>query len=392
MSEHRDALPTGSVRGRGAGLNPGNRFDDRGGGGVRLHVLGEHLDAEHVAHPDGVQVTTVTIADDSRSILNRVDSPDLPFNWTLNPYRGCEHGCVYCYARPTHENLGFSCGLDFETRIMVKPEAPRLLRKRLAARDWKGEPIAMSGVTDPYQPQERRLGITRACLEIMADCGQPVGIITKNHLVTRDVDVLARLAVADAASAAISITTLDADLARTMEPRASAPRDRLRAIRTLAAAGVPVSVMVAPVIPGLTDHEVPAILEAAAEAGATGAGWVLLRLPYQVETLFVDWLARHYPGRAERVIAAVRETRGGRMYESGFGLRQRGRGPRAEHIARTFEVFVRRHGLDTRRRTPARDSFRRPAPDARPDAQMQLWETPGGSSAASPQDDAPCGV
>jgi DNA repair photolyase len=346
LAEHRDALLQGRVRGRGAGLNPGNRFDDRGGGGVRLHVLGEHLDEQAAEHPGGTQVATVMLDDDTRSIINRVDSPDFAFHWTLNPYRGCEHGCIYCYARPTHETLGFSCGLDFETRIMVKRDAPALLRRALGDERWRAEPIALSGVTDPYQPVERERRVTRGCLEVMAACRQPVGVITKSRLVTRDVDLLAELAARHAAVAGISLTTLDAGLAARLEPRASAPRDRLRAIRALAEAGVPVTAMIAPVIPGLTDHEIPALLEAAADAGATSAGWILLRLPHQVRGLFLDWLHRHAPERAERVVRAIGDTRDGRLNETGFGVRLRGRGPRAEHIDRTFRVFRKRHGLD----------------------------------------------
>ncbi|MBT8486413.1 MAG: PA0069 family radical SAM protein [Phycisphaerae bacterium] len=356
--EYSDALPGGVARGRGAGLNPGNRFE--GERGLRLHVLGEHLDAVTAESPDGRQVRTEVFDDSTRRLINRVDSPDLPFHWTINPYRGCEHGCVYCYARPTHEMLGLSCGLDFETKIIAKPDAPELLRRELAASQWRGEPIAMSGVTDAYQPLERRLRITRRCLEIMAECRQPVTIVTKNRLVERDIDLLTTLAAADATRVAVSLTTLDATLAARLEPRASAPRDRLHAIRTLADAGVPVLAMIAPIIPGLTDQEVPALLAAAAKAGASSASWVMLRLPHQVKALFFDWLARHAPDRAARVEAAIRSTRGGALTESRFGARMRGHGAHAEHIKRTFEVFAKRAGLS--RDVPALSSsaFRRP--------------------------------
>src|SRR5262245_23614556 len=266
------------ARGRGAAtLNPTNRFEK-----LSLHVLGDHLDQELRDHPCGVQVRTQALRDDCRTIINKVvDSPDISFDWSINPYRGCEHGCIYCYARPTHELLGMSSGLDFETKIMVKENGPQLLRKELASPKWKGETIVFCGVTDCYQPLEAKLKVTRRLLEICAQCRQPVGVVTKNHLITRDIDLLGELAKFDAAHAAISITTLDAKLASKMEPRASAPADRLRAVRELTAAGIPTAVMVAPVIPGLTDQEMPAILEAAAAHGASSAGWVLLRLPYE---------------------------------------------------------------------------------------------------------------
>jgi DNA repair photolyase len=272
-----------------------------------------------------------------------------------------------CYARPTHEALGLSCGLDFETTIIAKPDAPRLLERELASPTWRGEPISMSGVTDPYQPQERDLGITRACLAVMSAHGQPVGIVTKNRLVVRDLDLLAPLARAGAASVAISLTTLDDALARTMEPRASAPRDRLRAMRELADAGIPVTAMIAPVIPGLTDHEMPRLLEAAADAGAGSAGWVLLRLPHQVKAIFLEWLHRELPGRAARVESAIRATRAGALSDPTWGARMRGGGALAAQIARTFEVFARRLGLDRSRAPLSRDAFRRPTLDGQLD-------------------------
>lgn len=358
--EHVDRHARALARGRGAStLNPGNRFE-----GLRLHVLGEHLDAEHAEHPEGVQVRTQAFADSTRRIINRVaDSPDIPFDWSINPYRGCEHGCVYCYARPTHEALGFSCGLDFESKIVVKHDAPELLRRELASPKWNGEPITLSGVTDPYQPLERRLRITRRLLEICAECRQPVSIITKSRLVTRDLDVLGELARHGAASVAVSVTTLDASLARSMEPRASRPEDRLRAIRELRDAGVPAHVMVAPVVPGLTDEEMPAILKAAAEAGARSAGWVLLRLPHQLRQLFLDWLAREVPERAAKIESRLREMRGGELYRSRFGERQRGRGEHAEVLRAIFQLHAKRHGLDRPHPKLSSASFRRPALD-----------------------------
>jgi len=289
----RDA-DEGVLRGRGTSANPTSRFE-------RLSYSWEP-EAAADAGADGddrpTPPRTLYMRDPSRQILSHNDSPDVPFDASVNPYRGCEHGCIYCYARPTHEYLGFSAGLDFETRILVKERAPELLREALGKRSWKPQVIGMCGVTDPYQPIERRARITRRCLEVLADFRNPVGIITKNALVAQDADVLAELARFDAASVSLSVTTLDAELQRTMEPRASHPRERLRAVERLSNAGVPVGVMIGPVIPGLTDHEIPAILAAAAEAGAQRAGFILLRLPHGVAELFEQWLEQHQSGRA----------------------------------------------------------------------------------------------
>jgi len=348
-AEHPDALLTGRLRGRGAGLNPGNRFED-----LRLHVLGEHLDEIAIEHPDGAKVPTRVYRDSTKTIINPVDSPDLAFSWSINPYRGCEHGCIYCYARPTHEYLGLSCGIDFETKVFAKTDAPALLRAELGKRSWQGEGIMISGVTDPYQPVEARLRITRAILETCRDFAQPVAMITKNKLITRDIDLLADLARFNAASAAVSITTLDNKLAAKMEPRASSPRERLDAIRKLSAAGIPTAVMVAPIVPALTESEIPAILAAAKDAGATSAGWVLLRLPHQIKALFLDWLRREVPDRAAHVEAAIRDTREGDLYQTQWRARQKGKGARAEQIGKIFEVFRRKVGLDGPR-GPARD-------------------------------------
>ena len=358
--EYADGLPTGRPRGRGAGLNPANRYEP-----LSLHVLGEEYDRLAEETDEAAKVRTVVYRDASRSILNRVDpnSADIGFNWTINPYRGCEHGCIYCYARPDHERLGMSCGLDFETQIFAKPEAPQMLEKALASPKWQGEPIVMAGVTDPYQPIERKLRITRGCLEVMARCGQPVSFVTKNRLVRRDLDLLSQLAGAGAARVAVSITTLDASLAAKMEPRAASPRERLETVRVLSEAGVPTLVMVAPIVPGLTDRETPAILEAAAEAGASGASYVLLRLPHQIKALFLDWLKREFPDRASRVESLIRQTRGGQLYDSRFGVRQRGEGPVAEQIRQQFQVFARRYGLSGRLEPLSSDAFRHPAPD-----------------------------
>ncbi len=328
------------------------------------------MEEAHREHPCGMQVRTRVYRDTTRTIINRIDSPDLNFKWTVNPYRGCEHGCNYCFARPTHETLGFSSGLDFETKIVAKPDAPVLLRRELAAPRWRAEPIVMSGVTDCYQPLERRLGITRRCLEVFAEFRQPVSLITKNRMIVRDRDLLAVLAEHRAVNVALSLTTLDPKLTAVMEPRTSRPSDRLRAIGELADAGIPVSVMLAPIIPGLNDHEIPRLLEAAAEAGAGSASWAMLRLPHQVKTIFLDWLQIHYPDRAGRVEAMIREMHGGRLYESRFGNRMRGHSPRAAQIAETFKVFAARYGLNRSLPAPSSSAFCRPG-DA---GQMNLFD------------------
>ena len=310
--------------------------------------------------PGPERVPTEILHDGSRSIIATNDSPDVGFSASINPYRGCEHGFIYCYARPSHEYLGFSAGLDFESRIMVKEDAPELLRKELASPRWVPKTIALSGNTDCYQPTERKLEITRRCLGVFAEFLNPVAVITKNELVTRDIDHLRALAEHQAVAVALSITTLDGELARRMEPRASHPRDRLKAIERLAAAGIPVSVMVAPVVPGITDHEIPRILEAAAAAGARTAGYVVLRLPGAVAGLFESWLEEHFPDRKDKVLNRVREMRGGKIYDSSFGSRMRGEGVFAEQIRTTFETFRRRHGLDQRIPDLSTASFRRP--------------------------------
>jgi DNA repair photolyase len=339
-AEFQDVLGV-RARGRGAQLNPGNRFED-----VRLHVLGEHMDEIAAEMPDGRRVVTQVFSDRSKTMINAVDSPDLPFGWTVNPYRGCEHGCIYCYARPGHEYLGLSCGLDFETKITAKFDAPEMLASELDKKSWNGETVVFSGVTDCYQPIEAKLRITRRCLDVCAERAQPVSIVTKNALVVRDADILGELAKFGASHVAISITTLDNRLASAMEPRASAPRERLRAIRELTAAGVPVQVMTAPIIPALNESEIPALLEAAKEAGAVGAGYTMLRLPHQIKALFLDWLSREFPQRAAHVEAALRDVREGELYRAEFGSRMRGTGPRADQIATMFKVFRRKHGLD----------------------------------------------
>jgi DNA repair photolyase len=277
--------------------------------------------------------------DESQTIVTENDSPDVGFRYSVNPYRGCSHGCSYCYARPYHEYLGLSAGLDFETKVFVKYRAAELLRDFLARPAWKCETIVFSGVTDCYQPAEREFRITRACLEVAAECRQPIGIITKNTLVTRDIDLLQQLAAYNAVGVSLSVTSLDPQLARRMEPRTSSPEARLRAIRKLTAAGIPTNVMVAPIIPGLNDSEIPAILTAAREAGAQRTGYVLLKLPTTVKDVFTDWLRRAYPDRADKVESLIRSTRAGKLNDSQFGRRQVGTGHIAELIADTFTLW-----------------------------------------------------
>jgi DNA repair photolyase len=338
------------IRGRGAADNPQPRFEP----------LQYSPDPESLGG-DGVPRTRV-FRDTSRTIVTRNDSPDVGFSASVNPYRGCEHGCAYCYARPTHEYLGFSAGLDFESRLLAKPEAPALLRAALSSPRWTPEPLAMSGITDAYQPVERSLRITRGCLEVLTEFLNPVGIVTKSHLVTRDVDLLAQLASHGAASVALSLTTLDPGLQRILEPRASTPARRLEAIRTLSDAGVPVRVMLAPIIPGLTDHEIPALLDAAAGAGARGAALIPVRLPGAVAGLFESWLRRHVPERADKVLGRVRQMRGGRLNDPRFGTRMHGEGPYAEHMLALFRTARRRAGLEDSWGALSTAAFRRPDP------------------------------
>lgn len=282
------------------------------------------------------------------------------FDAGINPYRGCEHGCVYCYARPFHEYLSFSAGLDFETKIVAKFDAAKLLRKELMSQKWKPQVLAMSGVTDCYQPVERELELTRACLEVLNEFKNPVGIITKNRLVTRDAGLLSEMAAVDAAIVYVSVTTLDKDLARLMEPRASQPSARLDAIRELSTAGIPVGVLIGPVVPGLTDHEVPAILKAASEAGATQAGYTTLRLPHAVAGLFTDWLAKNYPDRKDKVMNRLLDMRGGNVQDNAFGRRMRGSGEYADQTARLFDITCRKLGLNERNRPLSTAAFKRP--------------------------------
>jgi DNA repair photolyase len=300
--------------------------------------------------------------------MARNESPDIGFDRSINPYRGCEHGCVYCYARPSHAYLGHSPGLDFETQLYFKPELPALLERELRARGYQARPVALGANTDPYQPVERTLGITRAVLEVLERFGHPVTIVTKSALVLRDLDILQRMAKRNLVHVCLSVTTLDPALARTMEPRAASPARRIETIRQLAAAGIPVGVLVAPVIPGVNDMELERILEAAARAGATRAGYVLLRLPLEIAHLFEEWLALHLPDRAKRVLALVRDMRGGQLYDSRFGKRQTGTGPQADLLAQRFRLATARLGMTgTGPRGQQLDcsQFRVPAAEAR---------------------------
>ncbi len=342
--------------GRGTALNPTNRFE-------RITISPDEDFAELDEH--GVPVErphprTQFYFDASESILTRNDSPDVGRGWGLNCYRGCEHGCAYCFARPYHEYLGWSSGIDFETRILVKQRAPALLRAELSSPRWRPEPIMMSGATDCYQPIERHFRLTRGCLEVLAEFRQPVGIITKNFLITRDLDLLAELARYDCVSVSVSVTSLDAELAGRLEPRAARPEHRLRAIRMLRDAGVPVNVLVAPIIPGLTDHEVPAILDAVAAAGAQRASYVLLRLPFAVKDVFIDWLDRTFPTKKERILSRLRDLHGGKLYDATYGKRMRGEGLLADQMKQLFEVSARRAGLNRTAFTLSTAHFRRP--------------------------------
>jgi len=328
--------------GRGTGAVPTNRFE-------RLSVVDdwEHLEHDVDEALADRRVKTEVYIDATKSLIVANESPDIPFSYSINPYRGCEHGCSYCYARPYHEYLGMNAGIDFETKILAKTNAAAILRDELNKPSWTGEHVlAMSGVTDCYQPIERSLRITRQLIEVLAEAQQAFGTITKNTLMTRDIDLLAPLAARNLYQANISITTLDAALARELEPRTSPPAKRLDAIRQFAAAGIPVRVMVAPIIPGLNDIEIPAILQAAAEAGARAASYVLLRLPFAVKDIFLGWLAEHRPAALSRVEGHIRATRGGELWSPKFGERMRGTGEYAAQIKQTLAVFTKKYGLD----------------------------------------------
>ena len=343
--------------GRGTRHNPPNRF-------TPLYYVRD----QDWADEDDPAPRTQVFRDASRSILSHNDSPDVGFDVSVNPYRGCEHGCIYCYARPTHEYLGFSAGLEFEHNILIKQDAAELLKKALGSPRWQPQPIIFSGVTDAYQPLERRLQLTRQCLDVLRAFRNPVVIITKNHLVTRDLDLLAELARFDAAMVYLSITTLDATLCRKLEPRTSVPERRLAAIERVAAAGVPVGVLVSPVIPGLNDHEVPSILQAAQQAGARYAGSMPVRLPHAVGPLFEQWLSEHYPTKKSKILNRIKAMRGGQLNDPRFGLRMRGEGIFAQQLRDLFRLSCRKVGIHAHGPTLSTEAFQVPG-----QAQLNLF-------------------
>ncbi len=355
-----------TIKGRGAASNPPNRFEK-----LRL----EPLEIERDPEDDPQPIRTVFYNDSSKSILAKNDSPDIGFTYSINPYRGCEHGCIYCYARPGHEYLGFSAGIDFETKIMVKSDAPKLLEGTFKTKTWQPQMICFSGDTDCYQPVERKLQLTRRCLEVFLNYRNPVGIITKNALVTRDLDILKQLHALNLVEVTISITTLDADLARKMEPRTSAPHNRFRTVETLASSGIPVRVNVAPIIPGLTDEEMPAILKEASARGAKFAGYTILRLPGAVRQLFLEWLQRELPGRATKIINRVRDIRGGQLNDPRWGVRMRGEGGIAKTISELFTLNCRKYGLNRENLQLSVEHFRRRlnSPGRVPEKQLEMF-------------------
>lgn len=342
------------LKGRGTAHNPNNRFEK-----IELHE-GEY--AHEVYDSDPSKPRTVFLIDPSRTIVTKNDSPDVGMEHTINPYRGCEHGCIYCFARPTHEYLDMSAGLDFETKILVKKNAPELLREKLNSKSWRGEVISLSGITDCYQPIERKFKLTRGILEVLKEFKNPVSIITKNALVTRDIDLLQPMAEINASAVFISVTTLDPKLAEKMEPRTSHPESRLRAIEKLRNAGIPVGTMIAPVIPGLTDHEMPAILKAVSSAGAEYAGYVTLRLPYVLDELFIKWLDDHFPEKKDKILNRIREIRGGKLNDGNFGTRMRGQGIYADQIKTMFDIYSKKEKLNLKRINLSSEGFKKQTP------------------------------
>ena len=354
--------PNSPIRGRGTSENIENRFMQRA-----VEVDGDYLDAREDEEP---RPETIFLPDASKSIISYNASPDVGFDASVNPYRGCEHGCAYCYARPTHEYLDLSAGLDFETRIMVKHEASQLLRKELRAKKWTPQLVGLSGVTDCYQPIERELKLTRGCLEVFRDFRNPVVVITKNRMVTRDIDILQEMSAYNSSRVFVSVTTLDLDLNRKLEPRTSSPMQRLDAIHQLSEADISVGALVAPIIPGLNDHEIPQILEAAADAGAHFISYIVLRLPHAVAPLFEDWLEQHVPGQREKVMNRISSMRGGKVYDSDFAQRMKGTGIHAHQIANTFKVYKQKYGLTEPRKPLSTEHFRLPQQSG---DQMPLW-------------------
>ena len=337
------------IHGRGTSANPANRFD-------RIEVEYDPNEFD----PDAPAPKTEFFWDDSKSILATNKSPDIPFNFSINPYRGCEHSCIYCFARPFHEFLGYSSGLDFETKIHVKRNGPELLRREFMKKSWEPQVVSISGVTDPYQPVEARLKVTRGLLEVFAEFRNPVGLITKNALVTRDIDLLSGLARHGAASVAVSITTLDESIARIMEPRTSTIAKRFEAVKRLTDAGVNVAVMLAPIIPGLTDNDIPGLVERAAANGAKRVALLPVRLPREVAPMFETWLSDHFPGHKDKVLNRIREMRGGELNDARYGKRMKGEGKRAEHLHGLFSLAVHKHGMNVERFEYNAGAFRRP--------------------------------
>ncbi len=360
-SQHSRPAPWRRLPGRGAGLNMAGRFE-----ATHRDDSADGWDIPEEAPP----LRTETRTERPRSMIARNRSPDLPFDRSANPYRGCEHGCIYCYARPGHAHLGLSPGLDFESRLIARPDAPEVLAAELSKPRYRPAPLCLGSATDPYQPVEARLRITRDLLDTLSAFNHPVTVMTRATLIERDLDILAPMAARGLAQVGVSVTTLDRHLARRLEPRAPGPDQRLAMVRALTRAGVPVRLMVSPVIPGLTDHEVERILAAGAESGAQAASWVLLRLPHEVTPLFEDWLDRHAPARKARVLNQLRQMHGGALYDSGFGKRMRGKGVLARLLSDRFSKAARRHGLD-RPLAPLRcDLF---APPPRPGDQLSLF-------------------
>jgi DNA repair photolyase len=352
-SQFAHPQPYSPAHGRGAVSAPAGRFER-----FETHAAD---DGWQEGRDEAPKLKTNLHIDTSRSVINSIDSPDLGFTRSINPYRGCEHGCVYCYARPSHSYLGYSAGLDFETEIFHKPDAPLLLRRELGAPNYKPTPILLGSNTDCYQPAERELKLTRQIIDIFAESLHPVTIITKSALVTRDIDVIAPLAAQGLARVSISLTTLDSTLARALEPRAAAPYKRLQTMETLAKAGIPVTVMAAPMIPGLNDMEMENILKSSYDAGARHAFYTLVRLPYELKTIFQEWLRTYCPDRADRVLSLIRETRGGKLYDADFDQRMTGQGVYADLIAQRFALAKKRYGLDGERTALRTDLFRAPA-------------------------------
>jgi DNA repair photolyase len=355
------------MKGRGATFNPANRFR----ADAREPVDDGWQPPDELAEDEPPPLRTIVTIQRARTIIARNDSPDVPFTQSINPYQGCEHGCIYCYARPSHAYLDLSPGIDFETKLYAKPDAAALLRAELAKPGYRCDPIALGTNTDPYQPIEREWKITRSVLEVLAEHQHPFTIVTKSALVERDIDIIAPMAAQRMARVYLSVTTLDRELARCMEPRATAPHRRLQALKTLSAAGIPVGVMVAPIIPQLNDRDLEAILEAAAANGAEGAGWVLVRLPREVAPLFREWLDAHYPQRAAHVMSLIRQMRGGSDYDAAFGARMRGDGEFAALIERRFVIACRRLGLNRGREHTGLDTTRFTPPVRANDARQR---------------------